>query len=132
MIILDTNVLIEVEDDNLNVINKIKEITKRRPSKPFITSPTYSEFLYGYQRENSKVKEAAQVILNDYSLLNSTKSSSRILAETKYKLEKKGKMIPLINILIAAIVLDHDGTLVTMDKHFKNVEGLSIEFIDQT
>ena len=132
MIILDTNILIELEDGNQKVISKLRELAKRQPSKPFIASPTYSEFLYGYQCESSKVKEAAQIIINDYGLLNTTRNSSKILAETKYKLDKKGKMIPIFDMVIASIAIDNDGTLVTADKHFKNVEGLSLEFISLT
>src|SRR3989338_1807429 len=107
MIVLDTNILIEFEAHNVELIKFLQNLTKKFPSRPYITSANYSEFLY-------------------YKLLNTSKNSSKLLAKIKYELEKKGKMIPVFDVLIASIVMDKRAMLITFDEHFKNIEGLEV------
>ena len=45
----------------------------------------------------------------------------------KAALRKKGKPIPENDIWIAAIASQHNLTIVTRDKHFKEVDGLKIK-----
>src|SRR3989338_10133739 len=94
MIVLDTNILIEFEAHNVELIKFLQNLTKKFPSRPYITSANYSEFLYGFIKESPKKQEKAIEFLEDYNLLNTSKNSSRLLAKIKYELEKKGKMIP--------------------------------------
>ena len=126
MIVLDTNILIEFEAHNAELIKFLQNLTKRFLSKPYITSANYSEFLYGFIKESPKKQEKAIEFLEDYNLLNTSKNSSRLLAKIKYELEKKGKMIPIFDVLIASIVMDKKAMLITFDEHFKNIEGLEV------
>jgi hypothetical protein len=41
-------------------------------------------------------------------------------------LRKKGVTLPLSDILIAALALQHDLTVLTIDRHFEQVEGLRV------
>ena len=126
MIVLDTNILIEFEAHNVEVIKFLQNLTKKFPSRPYITSANYSEFIYGFIKESPKKQEKAIEFLEDYKLLNTPKNSSRLLAKIKYELEKKGKMIPIFDVFIASIVLDKKAMLITFDEHFKNIEGLEV------
>ena len=126
MIVLDTNILIEFEAHNAELIKFLQNLTKRFLSKPYITSANYSEFLYGFIKESPKKQEKAIEFLEDYKLFNTSKNSSRLLAKIKYELEKKGKMIPIFDVLIASIVMDKKAMLITFDEHFKNIEGLEV------
>ena len=126
MIVLDTNILIEFEAHNVELIKFLQNLTKKFPSRPYITSANYSEFLYGFIKESPKKQEKAIEFLEDYNLLNTSKNSSRLLAKIKYELEKKGKMIPIFDVLIASIVMDKKAMLITFDEHFKNIEGLEV------
>ena len=126
MIVLDTNILIEFEVHNVELIKFLQNLTEKFPSKPYITSANYSEFLYGFIKESPKKQEKAVEFLEDYKLLNTSKNSSRLLAKIKYELEKKGKMIPIFDVLIASIVMDKKAMLITFDEHFKNIEGLEV------
>ena len=126
MIVLDTNILIEFEAHNVELIKFLQNLTKKFPSKPYITSANYSEFLYGFIKESPKKQEKAIEFLEDYKLLNTSKNSSGLLAKIKYELEKKGKMIPIFDVLIASIVMDKKAMLITFDEHFKNIEGLEV------
>ena len=126
MIVLDSNILIEFEAHNVELIKFLQNLTKKFPSKPYITSANYSEFLYGFIKESPKKQEKAIEFLEDYKLLNTSKNSSGLLAKIKYELEKKGKMIPIFDVLIASIVMDKKAMLITFDEHFKNIEGLEV------
>jgi len=126
MIVLDTNILIEFEAHNVELIKFLQNLTKKFLSKPYITSANYSEFLYGFIKESPKKQEKAIEFLEEYKLLNTSKNSSRLLAKIKYELEKKGKMIPIFDVLIASIVMDKKAMLITFDEHFKNIEGLEV------
>jgi len=129
MLVLDTNVLIELEARNPKTIDALKKLAKKHGGDACITAPTFSEFYYGFMKKTSGKKTKALEHLSEYCLLNTNTKSSRILAELKHELNQKGKAIPLMDLLIASIVLAHDGTLVTQDKDFKRVQGLKAELI---
>ncbi len=129
MIVLDTNILIEIEKHNTKVITFLQHFINRFPSKPYITAPTYSEFFYGFLKHSSKKEEEAKQFLEPYEILHTTKNSSHLLAKLKFDLEKQGKVIPIFDLLIASIVLDKKAILVTTDQHFSNIRELEIEII---
>jgi tRNA(fMet)-specific endonuclease VapC len=52
--------------------------------------------------------------------------TSEIFGEIKSELSKKGKMIPLNDIWIAAHAVEVGAKLVTYDAHFKNISGLRL------
>ena len=55
-----------------------------------------------------------------------TLETSEIFGEVKAELSKKGKMIPLNDIWIAAHAIETGSKLITYDAHFKNINGLRI------
>lgn len=52
--------------------------------------------------------------------------TSEIFGEIKSELSRKGKMIPLNDIWIAAHAIETGAKLVTHDAHFKNISGLRL------
>ncbi|MCI5149668.1 MAG: type II toxin-antitoxin system VapC family toxin [Candidatus Electrothrix sp. MAN1_4] len=52
--------------------------------------------------------------------------TSEIFGEIKSGLRKKGKMIPLNDIWIAAHAIETGAKLITYDAHFKNISGLRL------
>lgn len=59
-------------------------------------------------------------------VIDVTVETAEIFGETKAGLSKKGKMIPLNDIWIAAHSIETGSKLITYDKHFKNISGLRI------
>ena len=123
-LVFDTGILIEIERKNEKLMSILKELSLDFPQNPSITAITYSEFYYGYLSKSNKNKELAQQELEKYEILNTTKNSSKIFAELKFNVEQKGRLIPLLDLLIASIVIDNGMTLVTSDNHFNEVEKL--------
>ncbi|MEM9261332.1 MAG: PIN domain-containing protein, partial [Bacteroidota bacterium] len=66
-------------------------------------------------------------LTGDLRVIPTTKKTAKIYAEIKYKLRKKGRPIPENDIWIAATAMQFDLTLITKDKHFKEIEGLKLE-----
>ena len=59
-------------------------------------------------------------------ILDCNKETAREFGKIKHLLIKAGTPIPENDIWIAAIAMQHKLTLVSRDKHFKNVDGLEI------
>jgi len=68
--------------------------------------------------------------LEGYDLLNTSKRSARLFAELRFWLQNKGIQMTPFDLLIAAIVIDNDGVLVTCDKQFKRVPDLKVLIVD--
>lgn len=128
-VILDTSVLIEIERGNKKVLKKLDDICKIYPEKPYITQLTVSEFIYGTLNRSSTNQVQALNKLKQYNFLNTTVSSSILLAHLDSVLTKKGKKIPPFDIFIASLAIDNDMPLVTRDCHFKEISGLNLILI---
>lgn len=123
MIALDTNVLIELEKGNKNMLSIINKL-RQKYSSPSLPFPVFSEYYYGYLKKGRKGIQAALKRLEVFELLHSTKKSSTTFAEIKYRLEKAGRMLSDMDVLIAALCIDNGATLVTFDKQFEKVDEL--------
>ncbi len=123
-LVFDTNLLIEFERGNAKIIKELDILTKKYGSNIFITSPSLSEFFYGIIKRNKNRKLALDLI-EDYKLLNTSKSSSIIFAELKYKLEKEGKQAQEFDLMIASICISEGKTIVTLDQDFSNIKELN-------
>ena len=122
---VDTNLLIEIEKNNQEVLAKIRHLDIIN-LEIFITSPTYPEYYIGMLNLSAeKFKEGIER-LDKYKVLNTTKNSSKILAEIKHSLSKSGVPIPIFDLFIASIAMDSRIPLITLDNHFKRIKNLNV------
>lgn len=126
MLILDTNILIELAKGNKNVKGFIFNLVKESSNSVFITSLNYTEFIYGCLNKGAQKQGQAVNFLEQFTVLNTSKQSSLIAAKIKRELGKKGKLIPIFDILIASITIDQKAALVTFDEHFKHIDDLKV------
>ncbi len=77
-----------------------------------------------------RVKEydVALRFLEQLAIVPFTLTASRIAAEIEQKLQEKGQRVNLIDVLIAASVLENNAILVTRDEGYRNIPGLKVEF----
>ncbi|MCH8004343.1 MAG: PIN domain-containing protein [Nanoarchaeota archaeon] len=127
--VIDTNILVELERDNKVIISKLEGLDLIK-GNIYITSPSYSEFYLGLLNKSNEKLEKEKERLDKYKLLNTTKNSSKLLAEIKHKVTKAGTMIPIFDLLIASIVMDSRMPLVTLDGHFKKIQNLNVILIE--
>lgn len=96
----------------------------------YISTIMLGELFTGFQggKKYSKNKEDLKTFLNKdgVKILDVTIETSEIFGEIKALLSKKGKMIPLNDIWIAAHAIETGSKLITFDSHFKSIDGLRI------
>ena len=124
--ILDTNILIEMEKKNHSVIEQVDRLSELHHQKPHIASLSVSELFYGTLSQPIRKQVASLNKLRNYVVLNSSISSSIMLANIDNISTKTGRKIPPFDLFIASIAIDNDMHLVTLDKHFKNIPGLDV------
>jgi tRNA(fMet)-specific endonuclease VapC len=76
----------------------------------------------------SKNKKELKIFLNKEGvrIIDVSIETSEIFGEIKSALSRKGKMIPLNDIWIAAHAIETGTKLLTHDAHFKNISGLRL------
>jgi predicted nucleic acid-binding protein len=127
--VLDTSVLIEVENENKEIIEKINALKDRPAAELSLTIFTFCEFYYGVINKSEKNKEKVLVRLNYYTLLNTTQQAGIIFCDLLSHLARKGQPIPDFDLFIAAIAIASGATLITRARHFKDIPGLKVELL---
>jgi len=125
-LVLDTSVLVALEKGDSAVDSAITQLSKFHSGRPCISSFVFSEFFIGGFGQSIPSQVKMITALKKYIFLNTTLSSSILLANIERTLAKHGRMIPLFDIVTASIAMDNDMTLVTLDNHFKNIPGLDV------
>lgn len=88
-----------------------------------------AELLLGAYRSSNTPKHLSQInnFVKRCNIVSADASTADAYAQAKAGLLRKGKPIPENDIWIAAIALQYNLVLVTLDKHFQEVEGLLTE-----
>ena len=122
MIILDTDVLIEIFDRQSEKGNIALNKLERSGEDIAITSITLHEILYGHYKINKKIKDIFQITTLEYN-----KKDAVLSAKIEFDLEKKGKKAFRIDTMIAAIVLNRKAKIYTFNKkHFQIIDKLDL------
>lgn len=121
--ILDTNVLIEIENGNQTFIDKLRKYITSS-SEVYLAIFTVSEFYYGIMKKSEKNRQLFFDRLQKYKILNTSTKTAILFCELLRHLEQKGRVIPQFDIFIAALALEHGCTLITADAHFKDIPNL--------
>ncbi|HEV7667406.1 MAG TPA: type II toxin-antitoxin system VapC family toxin [Thermoanaerobaculia bacterium] len=122
MNVADTDVLIDFLEKR-----GAWEKVRRELEEGFLatTSITRFELLSGSQSDRKR--ESALALLGALATLSLDARSADRAASVRRTLEAKGEGIGMADSLIAGIVLENRGTLLTRNrKHFERVEGLGI------
>lgn len=90
----------------------------------FVCGPVLYELTQGLKsaKERSAVMDALQSL--DY--IEMTDSLWVKAGELSSTLRKAGKTIPFSDVLIAIVALENNLSVVTIDKHFRDVKGLNV------
>ena len=96
----------------------------------YISTIVIGELFAGFHggEKLTQNKEELKSFLNKdgVKIIDVTMETAEIFGEIKSVLSKKGKMIPLNDIWIAAHAIETGSKLITYDDHFKNINGLRI------
>ncbi len=123
--VIDSDVAIEYLRGNPRVVENLRSIDRLA-----ITQITLAELFYGiYKSQNiKKHEEKLRDFLSGMRVLGLDALSCRTFGRLKAGLTDKGRDIDDFDLMIAAICLSTENTLITGNlKHFQNVEGLTIK-----
>src|SRR5258708_1495072 len=121
--LLDTNAAIAATQADPKIEKLIKAATA-----VYISSTIFGEMFYGAFKSGRVAKNIAQVeaLSKKVNHLECNYESARLYGQIRNELRAKGRPIPENDIWIAAIARQHDITLLTRDKHFQEVDNLSV------
>jgi len=107
------------------------EILTSIPAQNLYTSRiNYTELIYGAYN-SARIDENLKIIepfLDNFKILEYSKSSSLIFAKEKARLKKSGNIIADMDLMIASIAIDNDCILITNNKkHFQRIKNLSLK-----
>jgi predicted nucleic acid-binding protein len=122
MIIIDTDVLIEILDKKSSFGETALKRIRESMEPSFITSITLHEMLYGQMKHSKDLNEVLALPVLSY-----TKEDAKTSALLEVKAESKGKRVSRTDSMIAAIAINYGAMLYTNNtKDFNCFDGLTL------
>ena len=122
MIIVDSDVLIEIFDKNSKKGQIAIEKLERSGEDIAITSLNLHEVLFGHNKKKKKIKG-----ISDINTIEYNKKDAELSAKIENDLVKKGKMIPRFDAMIASIAINMNAKIFTFNKkHFQNIKQIKL------
>ena len=123
-IVLDTNAIISLLGGNRNVADMLDE-----EQSVIVPSIVCGEFEAGTQGTSRRERESLAAFngllrLSHFSVAAISRRTSRIYARLYSLLKRAGTPIPTNDIWIAAVAIEHEGVILTNDRHLLSVPRL--------
>lgn len=123
MIVLDTDVLIEIFDRKSGKGDETLRKILESGENISITAVNLHEILYGLRKYAKPVKEILQLPVLSY-----TKEDASLSAKIELETESRGAPIRRTDAMIAAITMNKGASLYTLDlKHFQPLKALGLK-----
>ncbi|MFO0896085.1 MAG: type II toxin-antitoxin system VapC family toxin [Pirellulales bacterium] len=121
--LLDTNVVIQVLKGAPQAEARLAAMLE-----VFLPVVAAAELLYGAEKSARRSEQLEKVnqFLLQIRILPCSLDVARTYARINHSLRALGKPIPQNDMWIAAIAIAHGLTLITTDRHFEEIEGLSL------
>jgi tRNA(fMet)-specific endonuclease VapC len=125
--LLDTNTI------SILALGRSEKADKRflgTPQNNVCTSAiVFGEILFGLERrpEKTRLRDTVLPLLSGLQILDWTSRSAATYAALRAGLERTGKLLAPLDMLIAAHALEVGATLVSSDRAFAHVPGLTVE-----
>jgi len=114
LIVIDTDVLIEIFDKNSEIGHKI--LNKIKDEYICTTSINLHEILYGFKKIGKRIPNKIKYL----KILDYKKDEADLSAKLEVELEKIGNPIGRFDCMIAAICLNNNAPILTLNiNHFK-------------
>jgi predicted nucleic acid-binding protein len=126
LVSLDSTFLIDLLAGNTRAITKARDLDRTGETR-YITAPAASEVLVGGYRLGGRYFERTKMLVDGLQVLPFDRLSSHAAGRLGAELVARGTPIGQADLFIAAITLRHGERLLTCDKGFAGVPGLSIE-----
>lgn len=114
MILLDTDVIIEVLDKNSDQGQTLMLRIIKSGEEYCTSSVNMHEVLYGIEKYSKDSRSVLQIPTLSYS-----KNDSELSPALELSAERKGKSVPRMDAIIASIAINNGCSLFTLDEHFE-------------
>lgn len=123
---LDTNIVAYLLKQNPKVVNMVTSVPM---ASLCISSITEGEILFGLAKkpEAKKLHSAVNEFFKRVDTLSWNSDVAKVYGTLRADMEKSGKVVASLDLLIAAHALAEGVILVTNDHVFRSIPGLSIE-----
>jgi len=123
--IIDTSILADLEKGETAVSKRLLAVTGNLDLSAYnITFVNLFEFLFGIKLRSPKNQQIALEFIDKFWVLHTSNETSKILANLRFKYDKKGIVLSLADFIIAALAIENDLTLVTRDTDFEKITEL--------
>jgi len=114
LILLDTDVIIEVLDKNSDQGQTLMLRIIKSGEEYCTSSVNMHEVLYGIEKYSKDSRSVLQIPTLSYS-----KNDSELSTALELSAERKGKSVPRMDAIIASIAINNGCSLFTLDEHFE-------------
>lgn len=129
MVCLDSDIIIEFLKNNQLILDKINDL-QGNEKKISTTSVNTFEIFRGFVDYKTDSINRFNNFLSNLKIHNFNLNSSKKAAEIFENLRTKGELLDLADIMIAAIAISNNETLLTNNiSHFKRIPELKLEKI---
>lgn len=111
-------------------ISVYNNLLKYNAGEISISSITLAELYYGVQKSSKKYENQNALIefIKPFEIVNFDFNASIVYGEIRSNLERKGKVIGNMDLLISSIAISNDLTLITNNmKEFERIDNLKFE-----
>ena len=127
MILLDSDVLIEILNKNSRIKDQLIAKIEKDGDQVATTAINFQEILYGILKRKNITELNKNHLIYSFDVIPFTKRDAEIAARVEFILEKSGKKKPKGDILIASIAIRTGSKLFTLNKkHFKDIPELNL------
>ena len=124
--ILDTNAISAMSYQDRKMEDRDIEVVLQEALQPYLSVPVLAEYQYGliHSRYQKSLTLWLDHLKSSWPLLPLDKMTAYFYAEIKSQLVKKGRMIPVNDLWIAALAIQHQQPILSEDRHFDYVDGV--------
>jgi len=128
MYCLDSNIVVDMLRGDVKTIELVRKLSELDIcTNALILSELYEGCYRSYHVENSL--SAVEEYIERTYFLEFDIRSCKLYGQIYKKLQSSGKLTQEQDLMIAAICIAHNATLVTRNKkHFQNIHGLKVEY----
>ena len=125
-ILVDANVIVAVFKAEQAILSRIQAA-----QEVYVSAVSVGELIYGALKSTNQAQNLKQIddLINNLVVLPCDADTARAYAGIKHGLKQKGRPIPDNDLWIAALAVQHDLHLVTLDKHFGEIDQLSVDLL---
>jgi len=124
-IIVDTSVWIEYFNNHAGIAEELDR--KLLACNIYIVGPIVTEILQG--AKTNKDYQILEDSIDGLPFIETSLAEWKLVGEISFKLRRKGLTIPVTDCIIAAAAINHGASVMTYDRHFKQIPGVKLEKI---